>query len=332
MGRIVARHGYFLDLASEEVACSSGVLLTDSDIRSLSVRHDIDDFQHLERSNRETTMRAEEFEQAVLDVRKAIGNLPDAKMGTFVLLDAAKELDKKGADAIKIAEAYLAVSDSGKYTSVNDEAVEEIIAISGHERIHVLKLLLAVAEKQRRQPFFYGRVRQRSWDGAVLLDRLLQGEHIPDDPTVYLDQRYIDYLAKNGEEMGRIHWRNFERLTTEFFRRQGYEVALGKGTKDGGVDVRVWTDKDSQNGPPLMLIQCKRYKDVVGIETVKAFWSDVHFEEAEKGLIATTSSVSKDSKKLCEVRKWPMNFAEAAEVQKWARTMWRSAPAIGYDE
>src|SRR5712692_4366543 len=31
-----------------------------------------------------------------------------------------------------------------------------------------------------------------------------------------------------------IHWRNFERLTTEFFRRQGYEVDLGKGRKDGG--------------------------------------------------------------------------------------------------
>jgi len=81
-----------------------------------------------------------------------------------------------------------------------------------------------------------------------------------------------------------------------------------------------------------MLIQCKRYKDVVGIETVKAFWSDVHFEGAEKGLIATTSSVSRDSKKLCDVRKWPMSFAEAAEIQKWARTMWRHAPAISDDE
>jgi hypothetical protein len=30
----------------------------------------------------------------------------------------------------------------------------------------------------------------------------------------YLDQRYIDYLAKNGEEMRNMHWRNFERLTT----------------------------------------------------------------------------------------------------------------------
>lgn len=332
MGRIVARHGYFLDLASEEVACSSGVLLTDNNIHTLSERYGIDDFQELERGDEETTMRAEEFEQAVLDIRKAIGNLPDAKMGTFVFLDAARALEEEGADAIKIAEAYLAVSDSGRYTSVNEEALKEIIAISGQNPLHVLKLLEAVAEKQRRQPFFYGRTTQKRWDGVISLDRLFEGEHIPEDPTVYLDQRYVDYLAKNGEEMGRIHWRNFERLTTEFFRRQGYEVDLGKGTKDGGVDVRVWTDKDSKSGPPLMLIQCKRYKDVVGIETVKAFWSDVHFEEAEKGLIATTSSVSKDSKRICDVRKWPMNFAEAADVQKWARTMWRNTPVVGDKE
>ncbi len=78
----------------------------------------------------------------------------------------------------------------------------------------------------------------------LALDKLFSGEHIPGDPTVYLDQRYIDFLAKNGEDFGRIHWRNFERLATEFFRRQGYEVDLGKGTKDGGVDVRVWTDRE----------------------------------------------------------------------------------------
>jgi hypothetical protein len=34
---------------------------------------------------------------------------------------------------------------------------------------------------------------------GVALDRLFEGEHIPDDPTAYLDQRYIDYLAKNSE-------------------------------------------------------------------------------------------------------------------------------------
>lgn len=333
MGKIRAQHGYFLDLASEEVACSSGVLLTDNNIKTLSVRYDIDEFRYLERGDCETVMRPEDFEDAVLNIRKAIGSLPDTKMGQFFVFDAVRALHDEGGEPTKIAEAYLAVSKSGKYTRVGKEAIKEIIAISGQEPLHVLKFLEAVGEMQhRRMNFLYGRVRQKSWDGVVSLDRLFEGEHVPDDPTVYLDQRYIDYLAKNSEEIGRIHWRNFERLTTEFFRRQGYEVDLGTGTKDGGVDVRVWTDKDSKTGPPLMLIQCKRYKDVVGIETVKAFWSDVHFEGAEKGLIATTSSVSRDSKKLCEVRKWPMTFAEATEIQKWARTMWRQAPAIVGDE
>jgi restriction system protein len=329
LGKIRAPHGYVLDLASEEVACSSGVLLTDNNIKTLAVRYDIDEFRYLERSDREIVMRPEDFEDAVLNVRKAIGSLPDAKMGQFIVFDAVRGMHDEGGDALKIAEAYLAISESGRYASVGKEATEEIIAISGQDPLHVLKFLDAVGEmQQRKMNFLYGRVRQKTWDGAVSLDRLFEGEHIPDDPTVYLDQRYIDYLARNSEEMGRIHWRNFERLTTEFFRRQGYDVHLSTGTKDGGVDVRVWTDKDSKTGPPLMLIQCKRYKDVVGIETVKAFWSDVHFEGAENGLIATTSSVSRDSKKLCEVRKWPMNFAEAAEIQKWARTMWRHAPAI----
>ena len=253
MGKIRAPHGYFLDLASEEVACSSGVLLTDNNIKTLSVRYDIDEFRDLERSDRETVIRPEDFEDAVLNIRKAIGDLPDTKMGRFFVLDAVIALHNEGGDAIKIAEAYLAISESGKYASVGKEAIEEIISISGQDPLHVLKFLDSVGEMQQREMnFLYGRVRRKSWDGAVSLDRLFEGEHIPDDPTVYLDQRYIDYLAKNSEEMGRIHWRNFERLTTEFFRRQGYEVDLGTGTKDGGVDVRVWTDKDSKSGPPLM--------------------------------------------------------------------------------
>jgi len=333
MGKIRAPQGYFLDLASEEVACSTGVLLTDQNLRTLTRRYEIDELQGLERGDKETVIRPEDFEDAVLNLRVAIGNLPDTKLAAFVFMDTCRALFEKGVDAKKIAEAYMTVSESGKYTKLTDEAEEEIIKLAGVDPVYVYEFLLGVAESQKRQlHFLYGRVSRRKWDGAVPLDRLFTGEHVPDDPSVYLDQRYIDFLAKNSEDFGQIHWRNFERLTTEFFRRQSYEVDLGKGSKDGGVDVRVWTDKESKAGPPLILIQCKRYKDVVGIETVKAFWSDVHFEGAEKGLIATTSSVSRDAKRLCHVRKWPMSFAESDEVQRWVRTMWRLAPEIDEDE
>jgi len=327
VGKIRASQGYFLDLASEEIACSSGVLLTDKNLKTISKRYDIDELLYLDRVQQETIIRPEDFEDAILNIRVAIGNLPDNKMGQFVFIDACRALSEKGADPLKISQAYLDVSDTGRYQSATDEAAAEIVKASGAKKIHVIEFLIAMSEVQRRKlNFLYGRVQSKQWDGAVKLDQLFQGEHVPDNPEVYLDQRYIDYLAKNSEDMPKIHWRNFERLTTEFFKRQGYAVDLGTGTKDGGVDARVWTDKESKAGPPLMLIQCKRYKGVVGIETVKAFWADVHFEGAEKGLIATTSSVSRDTKKICDVRKWPMSFAEAAQVQQWARTMGGTRP------
>ena len=166
-------HSYFLDLASEEVACGSGMLLTDQNLKTVAVRYDIDELRYLERGEHETVIRPEDFEDAVLKIRKAIGNLPDTKMGQFVMLDACAALHKKGADAKKIGEAYVAISESGKYTSVTDEAIEEMIAISGEKRLHVYEFLVAVSEMQARtMNFLYGRVRSKKWDGAVALDRL----------------------------------------------------------------------------------------------------------------------------------------------------------------
>jgi hypothetical protein len=74
------------------------------------------------------------------------------------------------------------------------------------------------------------------------LDRLFQGEYIPNDSEVYLDQRYIDYLAKNGEDMGRIHWRNFERLTPEFFHSK---------IDSGGVHTARPDPPSSHAGPVI---------------------------------------------------------------------------------
>jgi len=49
MGKIRAPHSYFLDLASEEVACSTGVLLTDNNIRRIPTRYDIEELGSLDR-------------------------------------------------------------------------------------------------------------------------------------------------------------------------------------------------------------------------------------------------------------------------------------------
>lgn len=68
MGRIRASFSHFLDVASEEVACTSGVLLSDANIRRLAGRYRIDGFRGITRNEGETVLRAEELEEAALSL------------------------------------------------------------------------------------------------------------------------------------------------------------------------------------------------------------------------------------------------------------------------
>jgi len=129
------------------------------------------------------------------------------------------------------------------------------------------------------------------WDGGIPLNDLFAKEHIPLNEAAFIDQKYINYLEAHSEKLEYMHWRNFERLTAEFFKRDGYDVVLGPGSNDGGVDLRIYDKKDMSK--PLILVQCKRHKsnNEVKIETVKSFYSDVEFEGAAAGMIATTSKI-----------------------------------------
>ncbi|BFO65378.1 restriction endonuclease [Chryseobacterium sp. KCF3-3] len=159
------------------------------------------------------------------------------------------------------------------------------------------------------------------WDGGVSLEDLFKKEHIPINENEFIDQKFINFLQANPKELEAMHWRNFERLTAEFFNRQGYEIELGPGTNDGGVDVRVFNKEDKTK--PYIIIQCKRHKESneVKIETVKSFYTDVAFEEAGRGLIATTSKIAAGGKKVVSIRKYPLQFAENKEIIDWVDRM-----------
>jgi hypothetical protein len=182
MGRIRASF-IFLDLASEQVACSSGVLLSDANIRRLAGRYHVNELRGMTRIvHRDMVFRAEEFEDAILRLRVAIRELPDNRMGQFLLIDVCKTIWASGGNAQKIAKAYLAVADSGKYKSMTGEALEEIATISGQQMRHIVQFATGWSEVGRRTHLLNERRQHKRWDGVVQLDRLFEGEHIPDDP------------------------------------------------------------------------------------------------------------------------------------------------------
>jgi restriction system protein len=328
MGNMNTDIGGLRDLITEEIGCKTGLLLTDDEALAVLRRAKHPEANIFSRNrDRYVRMRPEEIEDVIVHLRHKIGELPDAGHPVANRIRWVKALMDRGIDPSPIYEAFKTIVASGKYEVIGDEAAEEMVAIAQMPPILIAEFLLHVANQMDRSvSWFQASANALGW--AIPLADVFQSETIPNDPDTYLDQRYIDYFASNSEDLNRIHWRNFERLTTEFFSRKGYEVELGPGSKDGGVDVRVWPKASGETGPPLLISQCKRYAkgNDVRVEMVKAFWTDVLYENAQHGLIATTSRVSPEGVRLSRAMKWPLGFSQQAQVSLWAKTMWRHAP------
>ncbi|WP_438862416.1 DUF2034 domain-containing protein [Neptunicella sp.] len=69
---------------------------------------------------------------------------------------------------------------------------------------------------------------------------------------------------RNIESIRELHWRNFEELVAEAYRRQGYLVTEGGFGADGGIDLEL------RKSGELTLVQCKQWKaQKVGVNVVR---------------------------------------------------------------
>jgi len=333
MGSIRTVIGNLRDFITEQVACKAGLLLTDHEAHTVLARHECEDLSIFE-GPREVgiRVRAEDVELLVADLRFGIGNLPSPTTGGLYLVQTLKELVKEGVDPGRMMEAIDEVVSIGLHLFAPNEAVEYVSLQCGLPK-RVVTRLIAAFDGANDRGVSWEQMQQADIEWAIPLRALFDSEHIPEEPEAYLDQRYIDYFVSNSEDLSRMHWRNFERLTAEFFRRQGYDIRLGPGTKDGGVDVRAWPAGGGNLGPPLVIIQCKRLdrKNLVEVETVKAFWTDVDYERAGRGIIATTSRISPEGARISHARGWPLEFAEHRTVHEWVNSMWRHSPLADDD-
>jgi restriction system protein len=87
------------------------------------------------------------------------------------------------------------------------------------------------------------------------------------------------------ESLRALPWKRFEDLLGEAYRRQGYRVeeTLGGGA-DGGVDLVL--RKESRT----VLVQCKRWKQSVPVQTVRELYGVLMDRRADSAkLVATTN-------------------------------------------
>jgi HJR/Mrr/RecB family endonuclease len=196
---------------------------------------------------------------------------------------------------------------------------------SMHEFRNVEPVLADFAQDFQRRTLIdiIGGTERSQWDGILPLRELFDDEIAGPSAEmldVLIDQRFVDYLHAQPIDMTQMNWRQFELLIGEFFRRSGYEVHVTPPSGDGGVDVRAHRAV-GELGPELVLIQAKRYATdrSVGIEAVKALWSDVNEAGATRGVIATTSKLAPGARAYCEARRYRLTAAERPTVDQWLR-------------
>lgn len=131
-------------------------------------------------------------------------------------------------------------------------------------------------------------------------------------------QERILTLAKNNPSiLYSITPREFEELVAEIFDRQGFNVELTKATRDGGKDIVAI---QSSMGINLKyIVECKRYaKDnKVSLDVVQRLYGVKMAENANKAILVTTSSFTKDASKFASQHCWDLSLKDKSDLISW---------------
>lgn len=274
-------------------------------------------------------IRSEEYEELISYLLYKVGNLKTPSTMPFSIV-----MYKKYRDSPKLFKIYMDLSTSFiKFLSQESQKlapdnkkidptsfVKMANAKYGKDGVKIsLELLEGINSDLHRSP--WGEIREVNWVNLAQLKDLFESESLETLYGNFIDQRYIDFLSHNFDSIGNIHWRKFEALTCEFFESQGYYVEIGEGRNDDGIDARLWTDETDKNGPPTIIIQCKRYKDKIEKMVVKSLWADIQEYGAQSGLIVTTSSLSPGAEKVCTARNYPIEQVDRERLKQWIEIM-----------
>lgn len=134
-----------------------------------------------------------------------------------------------------------------------------------------------------------------------------------DDPR-YVDSREILRNLEAGENLAAMDWEDFEHLCRELFERvfasTGAIVKVTQASRDQGVDA-VITDPDPIRGGKIV-VQAKRYVNVVDVSAVRDLAGTVAHEGAMKGLLVTTSHFGPEAYAFVQGK--PLQLINGAEL------------------
>ena len=261
-----------------------------SDNKTIIINYDLPNIEHLPiiESYRYIKSRDEVVPKKLSDTAKK--NLYESVIYQICIRTLHELIEADAIDAIH------AVAFNGLVTRNNP-------AIGVDETKMILSVL---ADKMEFSAFDLSRVEPKATfkhlkgiSGIALIDLT------PVAPIINLektDRRFIDgrdvvYALDASVNLASMDWEDFEHLIREIFQKEyaskGGEVKVTRASADGGVDAIAF-DPDPIHGGKI-IIQAKRYTNIVSVAAVRELYGTVVNEGATKGILVTTSDYGKDS-------------------------------------
>ena len=235
---------------SDVVGSKSGLALNERDLRALLAREEDERFVEYLAMQEDDWVRIESvvYEDMVECLLYSVGRL-ERRHNPLL----GGDLYRKYRNDAKTLELVYKISD--EFTEFMDRVLDDPSLGRGH-KIDVSPFVRKCFETYGRQGFEIAHNLVNSyavmleiksahfpavseWEDEAELEELFRSEGLETLYGSFFDQRYIDYLHRNFEDIDRVNWRKFEGLTGEYFDRQGFRVEMGPGRGDDGVDVRV---------------------------------------------------------------------------------------------
>jgi len=125
-------------------------------------------------------------------------------------------------------------------------------------------------------------------------------------------------LFRQKIDLDSLNWRQLEEVIAELLKAEGYEVEIGRGTKDGGADIiahmssptigylrTIWQSKHLVSG------------NKVGLSIVREL-ADVRNEmNATKGFIVTSSFLTRGALQRINRDEYQLGKVERPELERW---------------
>ena len=130
-------------------------------------------------------------------------------------------------------------------------------------------------------------------------------------------KKIITDIYYDNSTLLKIGPRQFEEMIAELLYSQGFEVQLTKQTRDNGYDILALKGIKGLT-PMKVLVECKRFSSKkVGIELIRSFKEVLATEDANRGIIVTTSYFTRDAQKKQKETPYLLDFKDKDQVIQW---------------